>query len=231
MLTGKYERFQAVLVSNLRAWWSNVTAVLAIPTGVTPAGWRGEAKWKSSLDLWGARSGIPRLSWKWAVLPTDASLHNCLFFLWYSSAECKHSRKSIKHFLTRALDRVKCVIFCGGVFSAVWAALRWLLLGAAADSQPIHSSARVIYTETPPSFVELGQAKEGNFLIKQTSLIWNGKFCSELSAPWSEAGNWRVTSALRVFWDAEASQDLSCRDSYFIFEFPSQSLVLSSQVL
>lgn len=44
MLTGKNERFQAVLVSNLRAWWSNVTAVLAIPTGVTPAGWRGEAK-------------------------------------------------------------------------------------------------------------------------------------------------------------------------------------------
>ncbi|KAG7509456.1 hypothetical protein JOB18_044670, partial [Solea senegalensis] len=39
-LTGKYERFQAVLVSNLRAWWSNVTAVLAIPTGVTPVGWR-----------------------------------------------------------------------------------------------------------------------------------------------------------------------------------------------
>lgn len=100
MLTGKYERFQAVLVSNLCAWWSNVTAVLAIPTGVTPAGWRGEAKWKSSLDLWGARSGIPRLSWKWDELPTDAVLHNCLFLVWYSSAECKHGLKSIKHSLT-----------------------------------------------------------------------------------------------------------------------------------
>lgn len=224
MLTGKYERFQAVLVSNLRAWWSNVTAVLAIPTGVTPAGWRGEAKWKSSLDLWGARSGIPRLSSKWAVLPTDAALHNCLFFLWYSSAECKHSWKSIKHLLTRALDWFKCVIFVAACFQQ-------FELRSGPDSQPIHSSARVIYTETPPSFVELGQAKEGNFLIKQTSLIWNGKFCSELSAPWSEAGNWRVTSALRVFWDAEALQDLSCHDSYFIFQFPSQSLLLSLQVL
>lgn len=100
MLTGKNERFQAVLVSNLRAWWSNVTAVLAIPTGVTPAGWRGEAKWKSSSDLRGARSGIRSLSGKWDVLPTDAVLHNCSFWVWYSSAECKHSLKSIKHFLT-----------------------------------------------------------------------------------------------------------------------------------
>lgn len=78
MLTGKYERFQAVLVSNLRAWWSNVTAVLAIPTGVTPVGWRGETKWKSSLDLKGAKSGIPRLSWKWDLPLTDIALHKCL---------------------------------------------------------------------------------------------------------------------------------------------------------
>lgn len=78
MLTGKYERFQAVLVSNLCAWWSNVTAVLAIPTGVTPVGWRGETKWKSSLDLKGAKSRIPRLSWKWDLSLTDVALHKCL---------------------------------------------------------------------------------------------------------------------------------------------------------
>lgn len=87
MLTGKYERFQAVLVSNLRAWWSNVTAVLAIPTGVTPVGWRGETKWKSSLDLRGAKSGILSLSSKWDLLPT--ALHKCLFSVLYSSASCK----------------------------------------------------------------------------------------------------------------------------------------------
>lgn len=155
MLTGKYERFQAVLVSNLRAWWSNVTAVLAIPTGVTPAGWRGEAKWKSSPDLWGARSGIPRLSSKLDVPPTDAALHNGLFLVWCSSVECKPSLKSIQHHLTRAPAWFTGAFFSFSefrlVFPTVRVTLRWLpLLEVWYAADPLFRGAKFIQQRLLP---------------------------------------------------------------------------------
>lgn len=170
MLTGKYERFQAVLVSNLRAWRSNVTAVLAIPTGVTPVGWRGETKWKSSLDLRGARSGIPNLSSKWDLQPTDAALHKCLFPVLYSSAVCKQAAAPAVYNPPSLFTHAR--RFCSACgqrpFKPRAEIIRWFLCSgghaqtSCADSRGIStilSSVEVIYTEPASFIVGLGRAK------------------------------------------------------------------------